>query len=79
MGMVVLSGCASAPPAPVEVVKVPVAVPCVREMPERPAFITDEEWAALDAYKKALALWKDRRERQDYEAKLEATLEACRF
>lgn len=59
---------------------VPVPVPCVQEIP-RPQnpFKGDDELLAMDRYKRTLALWDERRERQIYEKTLLALLEACKW
>lgn len=73
-----LTGCAHQLTVPAEV-KVPVPVPCLKaeDKPARPALKSDAELLALDRYKRTLALWVERLERQAYEAKLEAAVEGC--
>lgn len=74
----VLAGCASGPPPlPVEV-RVPIAVPCISEVPVRPDLLTDGALAALDDYRLVLELARDRRLRQAYQAELEALVAGCR-
>lgn len=70
-----LVGCAS--PIPQEV-RIPVPVPCVEHPPERPSMLSDSELLALDDYGLVIALARDRRIRQGYEAELEATIAGCR-
>jgi hypothetical protein len=60
-------------------VLVPVPVACVSEPVPKPDFFTDEQLKALDDYQLPLALWLDRRLRQLYEARIEATLDGCWF
>ena len=72
-----LSGCASTIEAPREV-RVPVPVPCVERAPEKPGLMADEELLALDDYGLVIALARDRRLRQGYEATLETVIEGCR-
>lgn len=73
-----LAGCASGPPPlPVEV-RVPIAVPCLSEVPARPELLTDGALVALDDYRLVLELARDRRLRQAYEAELEAVVAGCR-
>jgi len=74
--MLLLAGCQSLPPAPTEV-RVPVAVPCLDKMPDRPEFATDAQLASMDDYRFVLALAKDRLERQGYIATIEAIMQAC--
>lgn len=71
-----LAGCA-APVPRVEVVRVPVPVPCLDRAPERPTFLTDEAFAALPLGTFVTELWADRRARQAYEAQLEAAIAGC--
>lgn len=75
-GLLALPGCAS-----LEIPKetlVPVAVPCIERPPVKPSMMSDEELLALDDFGLVIALARDRRIRQGYEAELEATLEGCR-
>lgn len=71
-----LAGCATGPEIPREV-RVPVAVPCVTQAPQRPSMLADEELLALDDYGLVIALARDRRIRQGYEAELEAVVAGC--
>ena len=71
-----MAGCSSAPLMP-EVVKVPVATPCLEQIPPRPDLITDAQLKALDDYSLALSLAIDRKMRSLYEARLEAAVEGC--
>lgn len=71
-----LAGCAGIE-VPKEV-RVPVAVPCVEQVPQRPSMMSDQELLALDDYGLVVALARDRRVRQGYIVELEATLEGCR-
>lgn len=74
--VLLLAGCAA--PAPrVEVVRVPVPVPCLDRAPERPTFLTDEAFATLPLGTFVTELWADRRDRQAYEAELEAAVAGC--
>lgn len=72
-----LIGCSAAPPRLPERVAIPVAVACLDRIPDRPAFRSDRELLAQSDYAAVLALWLDRRLRQDYEAVIEAALQAC--
>lgn len=71
-----LAGCATDPPLP-EVVKIPVPVPCLTALPQRPDFITSADLLALDDYRFPIALTADWLKRQQYQAELEALLLAC--
>ena len=72
-----LAGCASGPQIPKEV-RVPVPVPCIDRAPQRPSMLSDAELLALDDYGLVIALARDRRVRQGWEATVEALLEGCR-
>lgn len=72
-----LAGCASGPQIPKEI-RVPVPVPCIDQVPQRPSMLSDAELLALDDYGLVIALARDRRVRQGYIAELEATVEGCR-
>ena len=60
-------------------VKVIVAVPCVKksDLPTRPELRSDDEILALDRFKRTIAMWGERLDREDYEAKMAAVLAAC--
>lgn len=73
----VLTGCASAPEIPREV-RVPVPTPCIDRAPQRPSMLSDAELLALDDYGLVIALARDRRVRQGWEATIEALVEGCR-
>lgn len=77
-----LTGCAAFGSRPHVVVPtrvvVPVAVSCVRETPDKPALVSDEDLKAMNEYQLPLALYRDREQRQGYEAKLEAIIEVCK-
>ena len=75
--LALLAGCAAGPEIPREV-RVPVPVACIDQPPPRPAMLSDAELLALDDYGLVLALARDRRIRQGYEAELEAVVEGCR-
>lgn len=76
--VLLLAGCQSAPQIRREV-KVPVIISCISDPIEpAPKLATDDELKALDDYRLPLALWLDRKERQLYQQRLEATVEACR-
>lgn len=74
---VLLAGCCSAPPAPVEV-RVPVTVPCVRDVPVRPEFEFGRVVPTASDGGKILALARDWPRGRTYEALLEAVIAGCR-
>ncbi|QIE88027.1 hypothetical protein [Pseudomonas nitroreducens] len=78
----VLAGCQSQQQAPapeprVVEVQVPVAVPCKTTPVARPAFAVDSLplGAAIDEQMRALRA--ERKQRQGYEARLEAAVQGC--
>ena len=73
---VLLAGCASAPPAPVRV-EVPVMVPCIGEVPPRPAYDFDKLSATATDGEIILALARDRPRGRTYEGELEAVVARC--
>ncbi|SUA80498.1 Uncharacterised protein [Pandoraea pnomenusa] len=76
----VLAGCGGVPgdrpPALVEA-EIPVAVPCIRELPTRGRWFTDEEILAGSTYQAVQRLRAERIERDMYEEKWEAIGRAC--
>ena len=66
-----LIGCAEQVRLP-DRVEIPVSVPCLERVPERPLLASDQEILKQNDYAAVLSLWLDRRLRQDYEALLEA-------
>ena len=75
-GAVLLSGCASTPPA-MQVVEVPVYVPCVTKVPVRPAYEFSAIALAASDGEKILALARDWPRGRKYEGELEAVIEGC--
>lgn len=75
---VLLAGCASAPAPATQTVQVPVAVPCVKTAPARPAFEFDQLPATASDGDKILALVRDWARYRKYTGELEATLAGCR-
>jgi|GEM_PF-906370 len=71
-----LVGCASSAPR-VQEVKVPVPVPCKVDAPMRPAFAVDGLPIGAGIWEQMKALRAERRQRQGYEAELEAAVRAC--
>lgn len=77
-GCLLFSGCSLIQPRqPITEVKIPVRVSCVETVPAKPAFKTDAELKALDDYRLAFSLLKDRADRQIYEGELEAVVAGC--
>jgi len=76
MLILLLAGCASAPPAPLRV-EVPVMISCVGEVPTRPVY----EFSALAPTATdgdiVLALARDWPRGRAYELKLEAAIAGC--
>lgn len=71
-----LTGCASSPPT-TQTVEVPVYVPCVAELPQRPAFEFDKLSADASDGSKVMALARDWLRARIYEGKLEAVVAGC--
>jgi hypothetical protein len=71
-----IAGCSNLPSVP-DIVRVPVPVPCLDSAPVRPALLSDAELLALDDFELIVSLAKDRRQRQGYEATLEAAVAGC--
>ena len=74
---VLLAGCATAPAAPVRV-EVPVMVPCVGEVPQRPDYEFDKLPTTATDGEIILALARDWIPGRKYEGKLEAIIAGCR-
>lgn len=68
-----LTGCASAP----QVVRVPVPVPCVVELPAAPAITPDSELRAMSDYRLILTVARERLVLIGYSAELRASASAC--
>lgn len=73
-----LTGCTSAPRAPVRV-EVPVILPCVGEVPRRPAYEFDKLPAAATDGEIVLASARDWARGQRYEMELEAVIFGCKL
>ncbi len=74
--VVLLSGCTSAPPAPVKV-NIPVFTPCVKAAPPRPAFEFPLLPATASAGEKVIAMARDTLRHFKYEGELEAVVAGC--
>lgn len=72
--LLLLTGCATTDP---QMVRVPVAVPCVEAMPQRPWLVTDPELARMNDYQLALALRQHHLAAGGYVSELEALLLGC--
>ena len=72
--IILLSGCASTMP---ETVNVPIPVPCIDQMPQRPALATDADLLKLVDTDFIVALGIDRQQRVKYIGELEAVLQGC--
>ena len=77
MLVLVLAGCASAPPAP-QLVEVPVLIPCVKEVPQRPNYEFDRLAPGVTNGEMVLALARDWPRSKKYEGELEAVIEGCK-
>ncbi|WP_426075156.1 hypothetical protein [Janthinobacterium sp. DSP2-3-3] len=73
---VLLVGCASAPPAP-QLVEVPVFTPCVKSVPQRPAYEFDKLVPMATDGEIVLALARDWPRGRKYEVELEAVIAGC--
>jgi hypothetical protein len=76
-GMLALAGCTNTPLAPVHV-EVPVMVPCIGEVPPRPAYEFDKLAATSTDGEIILALARDWPRGRSYEQFLEAIIAGCR-
>ena len=74
--LLMLAGCGSAPPAP-QRVEVPVFTPCVKSVPQRPAYEFDQLTPAATDGQIVLALARDWPRGRTYESQLEAIIEGC--
>ena len=76
MLVLLLAGCGSAPLAP-QRVEVPVFVPCVKVVPQRPAYEVNRLTLAAPDGEMVLALARDWPRGRTYEAQLEAIINGC--
>ena len=74
--VMLLAGCASAPLAP-QRVEVPVFTPCVKVVPQRPAYEFGQLAPAATDGEIVLALARDWLRWRPYEAQLEAVITGC--
>lgn len=75
--LVCCAGCSIVPTAPKEV-RIPIPISCIDRPPAKPSMLSDAELLALDDYGLVIALARDRRVRQGYQAQMEAAIEGCR-
>ena len=73
---VLLVGCTSAPPTP-QRVEVPVFTPCVKVVPQRPAYEFDRLTPTATDGEIVLALARDWPRGRKYEGELEAGISGC--
>ena len=76
MLVLVLAGCGSAPLAP-QLVEIPVFTPCVKSMPQRPAYEFDQLTPEATDGEIVLALARDWPRGRKYEVELEAVIAGC--
>lgn len=76
MLVLVLAGCGSAPLA-LQRVEVPVFTPCVKSVPQRPAYDFDQLAPAATDGEIVLALARDWPRGRKYEVELEAVIAGC--
>lgn len=72
----ILAGCAAAP-GPVQEVKVPVPVYCNPPEVSRPLFAVDSLPIGSSIWDQMKALRAERKQREGYEAQLEAAINSC--
>ena len=72
----VLAGCGSAPLAP-QLVEIPVFTPCVKSMPQRPAYEFDQLTPEATDGEIVLALARDWPRGRKYEVEVEAAIAGC--
>ena len=74
--ILLLAGCTSAPPAP-QRVEVPVFMPCVKSVPQRPGYEFDQLPSTATDGEIVLALARDWPRGRKYEVELEAVIAGC--
>ncbi|WP_426074858.1 hypothetical protein [Janthinobacterium sp. DSP2-3-3] len=77
ISVMLLAGCASAPPAPVRV-EIPVFTPCVKVQMPRPTYEFDKLAPTATDGEIVLALARDWLRGRRYESELEAVVAGCR-
>lgn len=80
-GIILLTGCASPLPEPVVTqtieVQIPVEVPCWVKLPEKPIWELDRTPVTATIFELARAAVIELRQRQAFQAQLEAAAKAC--
>jgi len=76
MLVLVLAGCACVPPAP-QRVEIPIFTPCVKSVPERPAYEFGQLASVVTDGEIVLALARDWSRGRKYEGELETIIEGC--
>ena len=76
---VTLSGCAVQGPTVTQEVKIPVAVSCIKETPEKPSYPFQEALLSEDVFSKVKKALAEIELRIAYESKLEAVISACKM
>lgn len=75
--LLTLTGCAGIPPTGTTEVDIPVPVPCHAPAIEKPAFAVEALAIGALLLDQVKALLAERRQRQAYEAELEAAVKTC--
>ncbi|MCA3072832.1 MAG: hypothetical protein IOD11_20650 [Rhodocyclaceae bacterium] len=73
LAVLLLAGCGTT----TQVVRVPVPVPCVVELPAAPTISTDAELRAMSDYRLVLAIARERLQLLGYSDELRAAADAC--
>jgi uncharacterized lipoprotein YajG len=73
LAVLLLAGCGTT----TQVVRVPVPVPCVVELPAVPTISTDAELRAMSDYQLVLAIARERLQLLGYSDELRAAADAC--
>ena len=71
--VLLLAGCGTT----TQVVRVPVPVPCVVDLPAAPQISTDAELRAMSDYRLVLAIARERLQLLGYSAEVRAAAEGC--
>jgi hypothetical protein len=72
--LALLAGCGTT----TQVVRVPVPVPCVVDLPAEPRISTDSELRAMSDYRLVLTIARERLQLLGYSGELRAAAEGCR-
>ena len=71
-----LAGCSSQPRLP-DVVKIPVPIACIDQLPAAPDLAQDDALLAMDDYRAVLTMWRDRLSAKVAYDELRAIAQAC--